>query len=447
VDGNPTCQGLGYDYGFKPEASDGSQNTPGTYDDGIVTVTWSFSAAPSTVNWESNLPVAAVIVKGGSGANLYDYEPPRLSDTNLVTPNNPSGGPAGLSHLEFCYDYAPTASKTAETSYDRAYTWDIDKDADATELTLSTGQSFLVNYTVKVTRDAGTDSGFTVSGTVTVENPWPVSLDLVEVTDSLVADPLTCSADTVAAGGTVTCDYSASVANKDASTNVATVKTQYNGGPVRTVTAQAPYSFGDPTTETDECVDVSDSLQGALGTVCNPPVTFSYTRTVGPYDTAGTYEIPNTACFVTNDTEAEGCDDHNVTVTVPGLGGCTLTQGYWKTHSAFGPAPYDDAWTTVGPLQQNTLFFTSGKTWYELFWTAPKGGDTYLQLAHQYMAAKLNQLNGASAPNDLISEAEAIFSRATGTKLKSSDTSRAKVIAGLLDGYNNGVTGPGHCSE
>ena len=36
-----------------------------------------------------------------------------------------------------------------------------------------------------------------------------------------------------------------------------------------------------------------------------------------------------------------------VDVDVPCLGGCTLTPGYWKTHSEFGPAPYDDNWANL----------------------------------------------------------------------------------------------------
>ena len=27
---------------------------------------------------------------------------------------------------------------------------------------------------------------------------------------------------------------------------------------------------------------------------------------------------------------------------------CTLTQGYWKTHSSYGPAPYDVTWAILG---------------------------------------------------------------------------------------------------
>ncbi len=55
-----------------------------------------------------------------------------------------------------------------------------------------------------------------------------------------------------------------------------------------------------------------------------------------------------------------------------------------------GPAgPYDDGWKNVGPDEEATLFFNSNISWYNVWWTAPAGNKFY-NLAHQYMAAKLN---------------------------------------------------------
>ena len=128
------------------------------------------------------------------------------------------------------------------------------------------------------------------------------------------------------------------------------------------------------------------------------------------------------------------------------VSGCTLTQGYWKTHSSYGPAPSDPKWLTGGNSPDNA-FFNSGKTWIEIWNIAPGKGPklsppiatSYLQLAHQYMAAVLNTVNGASAPQsvlDAIAGAAAFFT--TGTGFNSS-------WAGLLADYNEGDIGPGHC--
>ena len=74
--------------------------------------------------------------------------------------------------------------------------------------------------------------------------------------------------------------------------------------------------------------------------------------------------------------------------------GCSLTQGYWKTHSDRGPAPYDaEGWGALGDVdgdgveeEEGEAFFDSDQTWYQVFWTSPKGGNAWYILAHQYMA-------------------------------------------------------------
>lgn len=141
----------------------------------------------------------------------------------------------------------------------------------------------------------------------------------------------------------------------------------------------------------------------------------------------------------------------NVKATTPPPpdNGCTYTQGYWKTHSAAGPAPYDDGWKQLGALEEKTLFFNFGQTWLTV-WNTPPRGNPFYQLAHQYMAAKLNVLNGASSTTDVdnaISGAEALFnSLAAGSNsLTDAQKSQANAWATLLDNYNNGLIGPGHC--
>jgi len=129
---------------------------------------------------------------------------------------------------------------------------------------------------------------------------------------------------------------------------------------------------------------------------------------------------------------------------------CTLTQGYWSTHSEYGPAPYDDAWSLL-PDGADTAFFDSGLTWYEQFWTPP-AGNAYFILSAQYAAAELNLLNGSMAPGRVqmaLANAEALF-EAQGdgdTTLTAMETRQATRWAAIIDDYNNGVTGPGHCDE
>jgi hypothetical protein len=187
------------------------------------------------------------------------------------------------------------------------------------------------------------------------------------------------------------------------------------------------------------------------------PKTFTYSRTIGPYDNCGDFAVDNTATFTTNDTGATDSNGHTVNVHVPCAGGCTLTQGYWKTHSLRGPAPYDDAWLNLGDVDGDGVsegadetFFLSGKTYYQVLWTAPAGNAYYI-LAHQYIAAKLNQLNGASSTSAVdaaISFAENFFASNTpSSSLTKAQRNEVLAKASILDQYNNGLIGPGHCSE
>ena len=132
--------------------------------------------------------------------------------------------------------------------------------------------------------------------------------------------------------------------------------------------------------------------------------------------------------------------------------GCTLTPGYWKTHSSYGPAPYDATWAQIG---EDTPFFTSGQSYYEVLWTEPEGGNAYYILAHAYIAAGLNQLNGAdfAAAQTTFEQATILFETYTPDEVaamkKTDKAMRAHFIslAETLDNYNNGLIGPGHCAE
>lgn len=458
--GNPSCAQLGYDYGLKPGAG-ASEDTPGTFTDGGLSVTWSFTNGQNDgyVDWSATIAPDAVVVKGGNAANVYAYGGAATTDTSLVTPNNASGKPAGVSHLEFCYNYKPLVAKTANTSFTRTYDWSVTKSADPATLLLSEGQAATVDYTVSATRGEGVDSDWAVSGDIVVTNPWNKAAT-ISVSDALPNAVVTCPTTTLPALGTVTCTYAAPVATGAAGTNTATVTALYTSAP-RTVTASAPYSFGSPTTTVDATATLSDQLTCPAGFECtvtgapNGAVltasgTVKYSVSVKGTQCGQTGTIANTATLTETDSGQVRDASANVSVESAACGaGCTLTQGYWKTHSAAGPAPYDDAWKNIGPAEQNTPFYSSGQTWLQVFNTAPKGNAYYI-LGVQYMAAKLNVLNGASTTPEVtqaIASAEALFAHTNGTTLSKSNADAAKKLADLLDGYNNGLTGPGHCSE
>jgi hypothetical protein len=124
--------------------------------------------------------------------------------------------------------------------------------------------------------------------------------------------------------------------------------------------------------------------------------------------------------------------------------GCTRTQGYWKSKpGVIWPAPYSRA----------GLFYGTGLSWQQLLDTAPQGGNGYVILAHQYIAALLNGAAGASAPasiQNILSNAAAFFAGgATLASCGGAACATQKTWAGLLDTYNHGLYpgAPGHCPD
>lgn len=121
--------------------------------------------------------------------------------------------------------------------------------------------------------------------------------------------------------------------------------------------------------------------------------------------------------------------------------GCTRTQGYWKTHASAWPAGQ----------APSAVFFSSGQTWLQVLWTAPSEGNVYYILAHQYIAATLNILSGAASTqevNEALEWATNFFNTYKPTDtLSKTVRNQATSYASLLDSYNNGTIGPGHCSE
>jgi hypothetical protein len=411
--------------------------------------------------WASSGPtVMAVVIKGGPNTNVYYYNDPTPEadhDNGLVSPGS---GPPDVSHYVVCYTAKLVVTKTAETSFDRTFEWTIEKTASEESILLSPTGTYDVDYEVVVTKSAAIDYGHKVYGVITVSNPLDSPVDVDDVLDSMFGADLDCEVSfpyTLAAGGAFECTYE--VQHDEDGSNTATAVSGTTG--VANGQATANFSFGDPANVDYDCVDVSDSMVGTTvtGNICASQ-TFDYTITFGPYGLpCGDFEVDNTA-VVEYDGEELDSSTAIVDVTVAGEectpAYCTLTQGYWKTHSAAGPAPYDAGWEELpGGQGHLTVFFGTSKTWLEVF-NAPVRGAAGVSLAHQYMAAKLNVLNagGATIPQDVLdalAAAETWFGVKPWTqvsaKLPKPESNTVNALASLLDDFNNGVIGAGHCSE
>jgi hypothetical protein len=125
--------------------------------------------------------------------------------------------------------------------------------------------------------------------------------------------------------------------------------------------------------------------------------------------------------------------------------GCTYTQGYWGNKpGVVWPAGYN----------RTDPFFNSGMTWQGLLDATP-GGNGYIILAKQYIAAILNKANNACVPSGvqiIIDLATDFFTGAgtpSGACPQNSSCGLQKTWGGILDTYNNGTYpgGPAHCGD
>lgn len=117
--------------------------------------------------------------------------------------------------VEVCDRLPLDVSKTVSASYDRTYLWDIDKSADETEIRVdsATGEADF-SYLVSAIPDGYVDSGWEMSGQITVTNPNDFESATVTIADVADVGGSTCTVNgstlTIEPSGSVTVDYSCS---------------------------------------------------------------------------------------------------------------------------------------------------------------------------------------------------------------------------------------------
>jgi hypothetical protein len=275
-----------------------------------------------------------------------------LADSYPVDPSDCKYDAFKVQPTEVQHGLPLTVTKDANGNYTNTYTWQITKDVDKT-LVKQVGGNATFNYTVSATHDGGAISGVNVSGTISVFNPNvdsnndPVSVTGVNVADQL-SDGTVC---TVTNGTDVSltaletdfhysCDFSGLPQGELDNTVTVTWPDQFLDNGALLDTGSADFTFSNISfTENavDECVNVTDSYAGALGTACvgdANPKTFTYSRTI-PIPANGCVSYDNTATFTTNDTGATGSASKTVTVCGPAKTGA-LTMGFWQNKNGQG---------------------------------------------------------------------------------------------------------------
>ena len=265
---------------------------------------------------------------------------------------------AASATVTMCVGADLTVTKTATGSYDTTYAWVVDKTVGTFPASVAGGTDVTIPYTVTATKTGQTDSGWTVTGTITVINPnsWQ-TVTLTGVTDALSVDGGTCTVpgDTTAtlakSGGSVrlnyTCTYAAAPASYSG-TNTATAAWDQTAAFTAhgSASGTAAYTL-DLAGETNAEVTVTDTVGGVtttLGTAAigESPKTFSYDKTVTA-PTGSCLTIDNTATI----TETGATD--TASATVCGYAAVTATK------TAAGAFARDWDWTIAKDASQTHL--------------------------------------------------------------------------------------------
>jgi hypothetical protein len=351
---NPTCSDIddgAWEWKWEDgDLSDGTHTGSWGPWDLRYDISWA-SGEPKLVNWESSVGIFSVFIKSGTDKHLYyqypDGSPKTVSgyagfdaallygDAGLVAQEG-----RGISHISFCLPNELQVTKTAETSYDSEYDWDITKNVDIDEQNLFDGQTGTSTYTVELTKTGPVDFNHAVSGTITIVNPTPFDMFgyvFDEVAGTFGPIPTSCDPVVIVpAFSTVDCTYAGSI-NPGDSVNTATVipaeftepfaLTPPTGGSATEgsppsldiIVATADVIFGAPTNVFNDTVDVTDVFVGPPTVVLEDDLDhsaiFTYTHDFPCIEGSGDGEFDNAASFKSNDTNLAGSAGQIVDLT------------------------------------------------------------------------------------------------------------------------------------
>lgn len=333
-----------------PSATSQTNQATVTWDGGSATYDAAVDWSSATVTKVNDTITVTDSLKGelGTATAGVNANPTKSFEYDLVFsgvsgactdyPNTASvvGGTASASKtVQVCVGANLTGSKTATGAFGREYLWSIDKTVDDAQKESSTGAATF-NYTVTVTQTGVTDSGYGVSGTITVSNPNIWQAVTVDITDA-IGTGWTCTvtdgtgvvvpaATDAATPGTASVNYSCTWTGTGSpsysGTNTATIT--WDAGAAHTsagsATATAPFTLTN-TGGVNKTINVSDPLAPSgtftAVTATNPPAapttkvfTYAYEFTGNAAGTCTTHD--NTATIV----ETNQSDSQEVSVCV-----------------------------------------------------------------------------------------------------------------------------------
>ena len=379
------------------------------------------------------------------------------------------------------------ASKTAAASWKRyvEYDWNIQKSVNPTHMTIPMGQSGSVTYTLTPSRaEISLINQYRVAGQICVTNTGAATTQDLKIVDTvqykvgedsfvdLAGASLTLlPSDQILPGQTQCYTYGivfTPVPEAEYRNAARITLTNYSdhSGEEFGMEVKADFSLPEMPTELGE-VDaeavVTDSLNCPTGFTCTPPE-------VGPFSFTGSDPIQWTEIIQNISAVCNGSSEltNNVTLTekntgqqrvasatvalstgsCPGIN-CTRTIGYWKNHPK-KIKPFLPIWLGTGmgkSIQVTTVSQAVDILNRTKYGTSSNGIS---KLYAQLLAANLNIKNGAdpSAVAAILLEINNFLASYDWRDWKRLTEDQKQTVLGwktILDNYNNGLLGPGHC--
>ncbi len=175
----------------------------------LGSVTWSKDTEGTWVALKSY-----TLAWGGTAGTCVDHQ-----NTATLTTNDTGTQDTAEQSVEVCRTTGLDVEKTVDASYDRDFGWKVDKTVADDERTVAAGGTAGFDYTLTLSPDGYDDTGWEMSGLITVGNPsdYDTARDVVISDVPGVGVGATCLVDgeatqtrTIAPGGDVTLPYACS---------------------------------------------------------------------------------------------------------------------------------------------------------------------------------------------------------------------------------------------
>jgi hypothetical protein len=176
-----------------------------------------------------------------SDATLYKDGKYSYVEPNTATLDSGIGLSASASVTVNCTLPALQVTKTAQGEWDRTVTWTLAKSVDPASHEGYAGDSFESTWIVLLTKIYTGPQNYKITGEISVYNPAAIaqSFTVADTLDEGTLVTVSCPSNTVAAGKTVTCTYTAAPDDASAKLNTAVVSAAGNADV--TTTADVPW--------------------------------------------------------------------------------------------------------------------------------------------------------------------------------------------------------------